>query len=199
MARKKSNYLHPKYTLTQADTIEFNRYYIQNTKKGRKVVWQQRMVFPAIFVGYVILALVMGFHSKPVYYLGGFILALSIGYGIIAEKITLNRQEAEIKRSGYTLDEIHAEPTTLDFEEDGFSACYKGQAKDFTYGEVVKVTRTEKAIYIWLNEAMALQLPVRAFDSDAEKDRLFEYLAEKCSDAEMDDAVKGGLEKSSRK
>ncbi|MBQ0041621.1 MAG: YcxB family protein [Clostridiales bacterium] len=199
MARKKSNYLHPKYTLTQDDTIEFNRYYIQNTKKGRKVVWQQRMVFPAIFVGYVILALVMGFHSKPIYYLGGFILAMAVGYGLAAEKITLNRQEAEIKRSGYTLDEIHAEPTTLDFNDDGFDACYKGQEKDFTYEEVVKVTRTEKAIYIWLSDAMALQLPVRAFDSDEEKDRLYEYLAEKCVDAEMDDAVKGKLEKSNKK
>ena len=195
MARKKSNYLHPKYTLTQDDTIEFNRYYIQNTKKGRKVVWQQRLVFPAIFVGYVILALVMNFHSKPVYYLGGFILLMAIGYGLAAEKITLNRQEAEIKRSGYTLDEIHAAETTLDFNEDGFDACYKGQEKDFTYEEVVKVTRTDKAIYIWLNESMALQLPVRAFDSDAEKDRLFEFLAEKCVNSEMDDALGHHIEK----
>ena len=199
MARKKSNYLHPKYILTEQDTIEFNRYYIQNTKKGRKVVWQQRLVFPAIFVGYVILALVMHFNSKPVYYLGGFILLMAIGYGLAAEKITLNRQEAEIKRSSYTLDSVHPEPTTLDFEEEGFDACYKGQQKDFSYEEVVKVTRTDKAIYIWLSDAMALQLPVRAFDSDAERDRLFNYLAEKCTNAEVDDAFGKKLEKAEKR
>ena len=188
MARKKVNYRKPVYTLTDADAIEFNRYYIKNTKRGRKVVWQQRMILPMILLGYVILMLIFKFNSKPVYVFGAFVAAAAVAYGLACEKIVLNRQEAEIKRGGYNWDNIHPEPTTIDFAGDKIEASYKGQNKDFEYGDIMKVTCTDQAIYLWLNDTVAMQIPVRGFESEQDMSKLFDFLGEKCENAELDDA-----------
>ena len=188
MARKKINYRKPTYVLSDEDAIEFNRYYIKNTKRGRRVVWQQRMILPMILLGYVALMLIFKFNSKPVYIFGAFVAAAAVAYGLACEKIVLNRQEAEIKNSGYNWDNIHPEPTTIDFTDDKIEASYKGQAKDFEYEDIWKVTCTDKAIYLWLNDTVAMQIPVRGFDSEDDMHKLFDFLNEKCINANKDDA-----------
>lgn len=188
MARKKVSYRKPSYVLTDADAIEFNRYYIKNTKRGRKVVWQQRMILPMILLGYVILMLIFKFDSKPVYIFGAFVAAAAVAYGLACEKIVLNRQEAEIKNSGYNWDNIHPEPTTIDFNDEKIEASYKGQEKDFEYEDIWKVTCTDTAIYLWMNDTVAMQIPVRAFESEQDMHKLFDFLNEKCVNANADDA-----------
>ncbi len=188
MARKKTNYRQPTYTLNDADAIEFNRYYIKNTKRGRRVVWQQRMILPMILLGYVILMLIFKFNSKPVYVFGAFVAAAAVAYGLACEKIVLNRQEAEIKNSGYSWDNIHPEPTTINFGDDKIMASYRGQEKEFEYDEIWKVTCTDQAIYLWLDDTVAMQIPVRAFDSVTDMHKLFDYLDKKCVNANTDDA-----------
>lgn len=188
MARKKADYRKPTYILTDDDAIEFNRYYIKHTKRGRRVVWQQRMILPLILVGYVILMLVFQFHSKPVYVFGGFVAAAAVAYGLACEKIVLNRQEAEIRHGGYNWDNIHPEPTTLDCTDEKIKASYKGEERDFEYADIWKVTCTDNAIYLWLNETVAMQIPVRAFDSEQDMHKLFDFLDKKCVNAHTDDA-----------
>lgn len=187
MASKKTTFRKLVYTLTDEDTIEFNRYYIQNTKRGKRVVWQQRMIFPAILVGYVALMLIFKFNSTPVYYFGGAIVVACLGYGIMAEKIVLNQQTKRIRNEAYSLDNIHVEPTTLFFGDEAIEANYKGQEQSFEYDTIWMVSRTEKAIYVWMNDIVAMQIPERAFASKAYKDQLFDLLKENCVNAIIDE------------
>lgn len=190
MASKKSNFRKVTFTLTDDDNIEFNRYYIQNTKRGRKVVWQQRMIFPAVLVGYVALMLIFKFNSTPVYYFGGAIVLAAIGYGVMAERNVLNQQTKNIMRESYSLENIHAEPTTLEFTDEAIEANYKGQEQRFEYEEIWMVSKTDKAIYVWLNDIVAMQIPERAFSSDSHKNQLFDLLKDKCVNAIIDEGGK---------
>lgn len=190
MASKKSTFRKVVFTLNDDDNIEFNRYYIQNTKRGRKVVWQQRMIFPAVLVGYIALMLIFKFNSTPVLYFGGAIVIAAIGYGIMAEKIVLNQQTKNIKRESFSLDNIHAEPTTLNFTDEQIEANYRGQEQTFEYDSIWMISKTEKAIYVWLNDVVAMQIPDRAFSAPGHKDQLYDLLREKCVNAIIDEKNK---------
>ena len=58
------------------------------------------------------------------------------------------------------------------FADDKIEASYKGQHKDFEYGEIMRVTCTDQAIYLWLNDTVAMQIPVRAFESEQDMHKL---------------------------
>lgn len=190
MARKKQNFRKLEYLLRDEDTIEFNKYYIKHSKSGRKVVWQQRMMIPAVIVGYVILMAIFKYNSKPVYFFGGVMVLAAIVYGFMAEKIVLNQQAKKIRDESNYWENIHREKTTLEFLDDQVDACYKGQKESFGYDTINKVSLTDKAIYIWLDEMVALQVPNSAFEIDSNKDALFNFLSEKCVNAEIDTALK---------
>ena len=187
MANKNRTFKNLTFTLTDDDTLAFNIYFLKNTKAGQKEIWKQRLTFLPIVIGYFALMLILKYDNQGVWFFGGVLVAVAIAYAIVAERIIVKHQEKEIKKNTYNLENVHTEPTHIDCGAESLSVTYKDNSETFEYSDIVRVTRTTAAIYVWVSDIVAVQIPSRAFKNEASRDSLFEFFKENCTNAEVDD------------
>ena len=186
MASKK-NFKDLNYHLTDEDTIAFNRFYIKTTKMGHRAVTEQKIIFPAL----IIIAWLMEYIFKAsrtfmLITLGGMAIG-AIYVWINAERILLKQQEKKIRQAAYSLDSLHGSPVVLEFRDDEIYTFYEDNEVVIGYGDVHKVSKTNEALYLWMNETTALPIPQSAFTVPGLMDMLYSYLQEKCPDSEFEE------------
>lgn len=183
MAQKK-NLREISYILNDDDLIAFNQYFILNSKFGSKLIWRQRLIFPAFLL--IFLGITYGFKSEHRIVVGGAILlgALSLFYFFYAKKLVLKQQARAVRNSANDLSRIHVNETIMRFEEEEFEAVYAEGDQFFKYSDVYKLSYTENGIYIWMNEEMAIPISKSAFSRPGDMKELFEFLVNKCTNAQ---------------
>lgn len=198
-ANKSRGFRNLSFIIEDKDTMDFNEYYIRYTKRGQKVVWQHRLIFPAFLIGYLALMKIFNFNSKPVWFGAAALFIVAILYGIRAQARVIENQNNEIRKQSFSLENAHPEPTTLDFDEESVTAAYKGRSQEYPYVDVKKISLTPNAMYVWMDDVVAMQIPDRAYPRVQDKDKLLDFLKEKCVNAEIDDRAKERAEKAANK
>ena len=183
MAQKK-NLRELSYILNDDDLIAFNQYYIQNSKFGKRLIWRQRLIFPAFLL--IFLFITYGFKSEHRIIVGGAVLlgALSIFMMFYAKTLVLKQQAKAVRNSENDLSRIHINETHVSFRDDEFEAVNADGDQTFNYTEVKKLTLTENGIYVWMSDQMAIPISRSAFNRPGDMEELFDFLVKKCTNAE---------------
>lgn len=183
MAQKK-NLKEISYILNDDDLIAFNQYYILNSKFGKRLIWRQRLIFPAFLV--IFLAIMYACKSEHRIVVGGTVLlgTISVFMFFYAKRLVLNQQVKAVRNSANDLSRIHANETIIRFGDDEFEAVNSEGDNFFKYSEVKKLSLTEDGIYVWMSERMAIPISRSAFNRPGDMEELFDFLVNKCTNAE---------------
>lgn len=183
MASKK-NLKELTYILNDDDLIAFNQYYIQHSKFGKRLVWRQRLIFPAFLL--IFLFITYGFKSEHRIIVGGTVLlgAISVFMFFYAKRLVLKQQARAVRNSENDLSRIHVNETIVRLGDDEFEAVNADGAQTFNYTEVQKLTLTENGIYVWMSDQMAIPISKSAFKRPGDMDEVFDFFVKKCTNAE---------------
>lgn len=181
------NFTNLKYVLTDEDTIAFNKHYILHSKQGKKMITEQRVIFPILTLVVYAMMTFFKFTNTLTLVVTGLLAAASVYVGINAKNMLLKQQEKLVKKGAYNLESVHRSEAVLDFKDDVIYSSYEGSEKDIDYGEIWKVTMSDRGLYLWLSETVAMPIPISAFPREEGMGKLFELLKEKCENATFED------------
>ena len=183
----RNNFKDLKYVLTDEDTIAFNKHYLLHSKAGKKMIMEQRIIFPVLTVVVFAMMRFFKFGNTLTLVVVGLLAAASVYVLFNAEKMLIKQQEKAVRKAAFNLESINKEESILKFRDENIYSSYEGAESEIEYDKIFKVSMSETGIYLWISETSAMPIPVSAFPREEGMPKLFDYLKEKCPDATFED------------
>lgn len=187
----RNNFKDLKYVLTDEDTIAFNKHYLLHSKAGKKMILEQKIIFPILTVVVFAMMRFFKFGNTLTYVVVGLLALASVYVLINAQNMLLKQQEKAVKKAAYSLESINREESILKFRDENIYSSYEGAESEIEYEKIFKISMAETGIYLWISETSAMPIPASAFPREEGMPKLFDFLKEKCSDAIFEDYLRG--------
>ncbi len=162
------------YQATLDDLIDFNIF--QFIKNGKYNKLKMFFGFTIPIVLFISLYFVLGFNILAI----SIPLVLSITVLVLFKKVISNIISNNIKKIFKEKEENTFVGTRiLKFAENSISLDNKKTCAVYTYDEILKVDKSKKYIFIYINAESAIIVPKSVFKNDSELDKVIELIKNK--------------------
>lgn len=174
MARK-HNFRDVSFSLSDEDQIRFNDYYVHNSAAGKRSIWFQKLMVPVMTVLFIFF--MKNAHASNKLLVGGTLLLvfLSVVMWRKADETVTAQQFRSMEGPGR---DQGSREYKMVFGDEAVEITFNGVSKEIPYAKIVKISKSEDCLYMWLDKRMVFPIPKRAFDRDTDIDDLYGFLVE---------------------
>lgn len=172
------------YTLDDEDYLEFNKYHLLNSPAGKRNIRILRMLLPAM-LAIMLLVIAMQSNADWMELLGvmTFFFIVSVIWIVTAQKTMLRSMRKSIHKLKKDGKLPYSKQTAIRFEDDAFHETTEDTETKTAYRKLENIAVSDHAIYAYTSAMQAYIIPLRVFESDAQRTAFMQFLNAKKDDA----------------
>jgi len=168
-----------KYTLSEKDYMEFNKYHLLNAPSNKRGIIVLRLLLPLIFLVYLLFSFFL-FEEHSSLLIEFIIFAvISVIWFFIVKPLLIFNLKLRIKMIKKDGKLPYGKDVLVQFDEDSFIETIHEAESKANYKIIEKIAVGKNAAYIYINAMQAVIVPFSVFETNEQKNEFLAFINKK--------------------